>query len=562
MNKLILTIIFILWNILHISFLKLNEVLKVADSFAYLQMAHNLKNLSIDWFWNGWFWFLYSLPIALVDFFMQNDMLAAFIVNILLFNALVFICYVFARNFLSSKYNYLFLILLFLSPVLLNFNVNILSENLYIPIFIILFIWILKFRETPTFSHTIFLGLITALLYLTRWEAFIYIWSIWLVFLYLLISRNINFGRFMKSSITLVISFFLFVSPYIFYMHSFTWEWWLTNKWSSNLRQAELRWTSKMDDDGFEQAVWELTSDNHSLIAWFAWGLKYEKPESTESLKKYLLENPSKVFERQLENQKKLYTNNLPNVIIWNSFKLYNLEWSKVFYQNKLFLIVILIPIILLFYGIYYLLKEKEYYFIFSFFSFFVTASFFFTLFFVLDRYFVIFIPLFLFFIIYGSEKITNFGKKWLEYLKYLIISLLLISIYSLWTYSYYNTYKWADDTYEVKKEAWLWLYEYHGWNIIWETDIKIMERFPIVTYYSWTKERWLTPYTDNMKSLVEYARYNNVDYLVVDSLDFYEYRPDLRFLFDEKNKKYNWLKKVKEFEKNWEKVILYRIVE
>ena len=35
------------------------------------------------------------------------------------------------------------------------------------------------------------------------------------------------------------------------------------------------------------------------------------------------------------------------------------------------------------------------------------------------------------------------------------------------------------------------------------------MERFPIVTYYSNSKVRWLTPYTDNIKSLVEYAKYN-----------------------------------------------------
>jgi hypothetical protein len=66
------------------------------------------------------------------------------------------------------------------------------------------------------------------------------------------------------------------------------------------------------------------------------------------------------------------------------------------------------------------------------------------------------------------------------------------------------------------------------------------MERFPVVTYYSGTKERWLTPYTDKVENLVEYARYNNLDYLVVDSLDFYEYRQDLRFLFDEALNKYD----------------------
>lgn len=561
MQKFILILIFILWNILHISFLKLNDVLKVADSFAYLQMAYNLKNFSIEWFWNGWFGFLYSLPIAITDFFVNNDMISAFIVNIILFNILVLICYIFARNFLWEKYNYLFLILLFLSPVLLNFNINILSENIYIPLFMILFIWIINFFWKPTFWNSIFLWLITALLYLTRWEAFIYIWSIWLIYLFLLFSKKIDFSRFLSNSITLIISFFVFISPYIFYMYSFTWEIWLTNKWSSNLRQAELRWTSKMDDDWFEQAVWELTKDNHHLIAWFAWWLKYEKPQTWESFKKYLLENPWKVVDRMIENQSKLYTQNLPNIIIWNAYKLYSLEWSKLFYQNKLFLLILLIPIWLLFYGIFYFIKEKEYYFVFSIFSFFTTASFFFTLFFVLDRYFVIFIPLFIFLIVYWSQNVTYFWKKWIEYLKYFWVSMLLIWIYSLWTFSYYNSEKWQDDLYEVKKEAWEWLYKYHWWNLTWKTDLKIMERFPVVTYYSWTKERWLTPYTDNVENLVEYAKFNNIDYLIVDNLDFYKYRPELRFLFDENTEKYEWLKKVQVFEKNWEKVILYSIL-
>jgi hypothetical protein len=35
--------------------LQLNEVLKVADSFAYLQMSHFMKELTIGSFGNGWF---------------------------------------------------------------------------------------------------------------------------------------------------------------------------------------------------------------------------------------------------------------------------------------------------------------------------------------------------------------------------------------------------------------------------------------------------------------------------------------------------------------------------
>lgn len=59
------------------------------------------------------------------------------------------------------------------------------------------------------------------------------------------------------------------------------------------------------------------------------------------------------------------------------------------------------------------------------------------------------------------------------------------------------------------------------------------MERFPIVTYYSGSKIRYITPYTDTPQDIYEYARYNNIDYLVVDTMDFQTYRPELRSLLE-----------------------------
>lgn len=555
MQKHIFTLIFILWNFLHISFLKLNEVMKIADSFAYLQMAHHFKNFSLEWFWNGWFGFLYSLPIAFANFFVQNDMIATFAVNILLFNLLAWICYILGKTYLSTKYNVLFLILIFLSPILLNYNIHILSENIYIPLFLILFVWILKYKEIPDFSGSVFLGLMIALLYYTRSEAFIYLGSIGLVIFFLLITKRISFTKAFLNYTTVIVSFFIFILPYIFYLHSFTGEWWITNKWSSNLRQAELRWVSKMDDDGFEQAVWELTPDSKHLIAGFAGWLKYDASQKWESFKNYLLENPTKVLERIEENQIKLYSNNLPNLILGNAQTLYKIEGSKIFYQNPLFLIVLIIPALLWIYGMIALIRNGEWYFVWSFASFFATAWIFFTLFFVLDRYFVIFVPIFIFFIVYWVEKAGSDLKRYLENIKYVFASLLLIGIYSLWVLSYYNTFKNEDAKYEVKKIAGEWLKEND-----FRTNLRVMERFPVVTYYSWARERWLTPYTSKLENLVEYARYHDVHYLVVDSIDFYKYRPDLRFLFDESEKKYSGLDKVQEFEKNGEKVILYRV--
>lgn len=552
MNKFILIIIITLWNILHISFFKLNEIMKIADSFAYLQMAHYFNNFSILWFWNGWFWFIYSFFISIFNIFNTNDMISSFILNIFLFNILIYLSYKFTIKYLKKTYIYLFITLLYLSPILLHYNIHILSENIYIPLFILLFLQILNFKNNINFKNSIFLWILVALLYLTRAEAFIYIWSILFIFWYLYYKKSINTKIFISNGLVFIASFFIFILPYLFYMNSFTWEWWLTNKWSANLRQAELRWISKMDDDWFEQAVWELRPDNHWLIAGFAGWLKYDKPVKWDTFKSYILKNPTKVLSRIFDNQIKLYTQNIPRLISWNAKDLFWVQWSILFYKNYLFLFFVLIPVYLFIFWIYNFIKTKEYYFLVSFLLFFSIASLFFTLFFVLDRYFVIFVPLFIFFIVYWAQSISFENIKY-ENIKYYLISFTLISIYSLWLLSYYNTFKTEDDKYFVKKIAWERLKDNY------DHKIKVMERFPVVTYYSNTKERWLTPYTDKIENLVEYAKFNKINFLVVDSVDFKNYRPWLEYLLTEP-KDYNWLKYLKKFYKNGQTVILYEI--
>lgn len=554
MNKYLLAFVFLVWNLIHIWFFGINDVLKNADNFAYLQMSYHLQNMSLEWFWTWWFWFLYSFWIAVFDIFVKNEILAWNIFNILCLNIIWILTFLIWKHIISFKYNVLSLILLFLSPILLNFNIWILSENLYIPLFLILFLGILNFKNIPTFSTTIFLSLIIALMYLTRSEAFIYIWSIWLVFIYLLLSKVISFKRFLWLSVAWILWFFVFISPYLFHLYNITWEIWLTNKWNSNLRQAELRWVNKMDDDWFEKAVWELTPDNHRLMAWFAWWLKYDKPYENLSLKQYFLDNPEKILSRMWENQIKLYTNNLVRIIWWWASDLYKVEGSRLFYNNIIFYILSLIPIFLVIYALLNLIIYKKYYFLFSFLSFYLTASFFFTIFFVLDRYFIIFLPIFIILIAYWLENI-KFKNNILDNFKYAVIWIFLIWIYSLWTLSYYNSNKNSDETYRVKQIAWEYLKNYHFSN----TNLKIMERFPIVTYYSGSRQRWITPYTSKLSDIIEYAKYNDLDYLIVDSLDFKKYRPDLKYLL-EKPWNYKWLYLLQGFEYNWEKVYIYRI--
>jgi hypothetical protein len=120
----------------------------------------------------------------------------------------------------------------------------------------------------------------------------------------------------------------------------------------------------------------------------------------------------------------------------------------------------------------------------------------------------------------------------------------------------YINTEKNKDTYYTLKKEAGTWLRENHDGSL---TDINILERFPIVTYYSGSKNRWITPYEAETKHIVEYAKYNDIQYLVVDTMDFLTYRPFLSRYLSETTL---GMKKIKEFNNSDnQKVILYEFL-
>lgn len=540
----------ILWICIHYYFLWLNEVLKNADSFAYIQMAKALANFDISWFGTWWFGFVYSLPIALTSFYTNDLFFAAWIINLVFFALWWYFLYKISEKYLRWFFLFIPLILYYTSSTLIGFNIQVLSENIYIPLFLGL-IYILQNFSINSWRKTIWISIIMALLYLTRAEAFIYLWSLFLIFFYIWFTW-VWFKKASKYLWTIIVLFFVLISPYLWYLHSITWEWWLTNKWSSNLRQASMRGLEKMDDSWFEKAVWELTPDKHHLMAWFAGWLKYDESYWTWSTKEFLLNNPSLTINRILENQIKLYTKNIPNMLASDILK-QNLEDYKNKNLNQLFLFWIISFLFLFSFLWWFLFFIKKWFsdktyleFVLLFASFFLTASFFFSIFFILDRYFVIFLPIaFIFSAYFWQESM----KLW--WLIYIILSVISISSIT-W---FYNEKKLEDDNYSIKKEAWTWLnenYKDNNWNL------KVMERWPIVTYYAWAKERWLTPYSENLSDIVKYAKYNEIDLLVVDSLDFATYRPWLKTLLEWKDD-YFGIEKVKEFNNFDKKVIIYK---
>ncbi len=549
-NSLIqLGIIMALGTLYHMWGFSLNDVLKVADSFAYLQMSYYLQELSAEWFGTWWFGFLYSLPIAVVDVFLGQDFFSGKLVNLILFNISALVLWKISTQFLSQKWSLLVIVLWFCSPILLHFNIHILSENMYILLFLLLVYNLLSYFRGPNFRQTLIIAGLLWCMYLTRAEAFIYLLSVLILATIAVTKNRMSLKEYFWYGGVFILTFFVFISPYLIHLHSITWEWGLTNKWASNVRQAELRGIEKMDDAWFEQAVAELTPDKHHLIGGFAWGMAYDPPQIGKTFKEFVAESPSDFFERILSNQKKLYTKNLPEIFLGKSPSLYISNNSRLWW-NPLFLILILIPLIVLVYWLFELWRKQKDLFWIGF-SFFIVAWVFFTFFFVLDRYFLIFFPLLLIGFAFGLQQLGGSKKRIIQYGCTWLWVLSIFAIYILSNLVYINTESPKDAYYELKAQAGIWLKENS------QTPPDIMERFPIVTYYSGSKHRWITPYESEIENIIEYAKYNSIDIFVVDTMDFLTYRP---FLADYLVETPEWLTKLKEFtNRKGQKVILYK---
>ncbi len=558
-SSLILWLICLWGSLFQLSFFSLNEVMKIADSFAYLQMSYFLEHLSGQWLGSGWFGFVYSLPIAIFNIFLNDGFFAGKIVNIILWNISALLIWKISRKILSENFSLLVVFLSFFSASFLSFHIHILSENIYIPLFLWLFLNIYSLVEeigifsSPSLQFArqkkqIFqIACIMGILYLTRAEAFIYIGSIGILAFGLLFLRKISFQRFFMLGSIFFLTFFLFISPYLWHLHSITWEWSLTNKWASNLRQAELRGVEKMDDAGFEQAVAELTADRKHLIAGFAGGMRYEKPQIEWSLREIFSKNPQLIFSRIWENQKKLFLKNIPEIFLGDAVKLSHSDDSR-FGNNAMFFIWLMLPFFILGFGFWKLFRTEKIFLSMTL-AFFLPACFFFTLFFTLNRYFIIFYPIFLIIFVYGISEIYRFKK-----VSFLFFVGNILSIYMLSCLVYWNSESPKDTLYQLKQEAGIWLSKQN----LDQEQLDIMERFPIVTYYVGSKTRFITPYTQNPQDIRTYALFQGIEFLVVDTMDFLTYRPALASMLE--NTPEGFIK-FKEFSNNqWEKVILYQI--
>jgi len=523
----IISLVFILWTSIHIYFLQLNQIVKTSLWFENIKLINYFKDLSINGFWDWSIWFLYSLLIAPIDFFIKNTLFSSQIINIILLFISWILLFSLWKKYLHSTYNTLLIIIFFISSNIINYTNNIDAINLYIPLLLALILvlhslisetaiktmtvqikWINVEvnNNNDIIKKSVFVSIVLSLLFFTINISIIYIISILFILLYLLFSKKLNFKIFLISYTSILVTFLIIISPYIW----LTWTKEYSNEISSYIINSKII-IQENNNITLEKTTWKL----------------------------------SKIF---------------PNIILGNILDSYN-DRNFIFFKNKIFYIYILIPILFLFIWIYILLfnkkislTEKKNLFPIVF-SIFITILIFFSFFSISTINFIVLIPIFILIICIWAQNIIVFEKDILSSIKFLTISFIFISIYFQWVLHLYIYNQYNDRKVETLKDMWLWLKN----NEIVGKNSKIISTLPTVWYYSWYFNIWDIPKVNNTKELIKYVKVNNIKILVVDSLLITKKNPMLKELIQDDYKNSS-LEKIKEINTIWQKIILYKV--
>ena len=561
--RLIIIFIFLAWTSLHFLFLPLNQIVKTNESFDLLRMSNSFWNFDINLLWSDNVWFLYSLLVAITEklvaiinnnFFWYQlfdiTLISAKILNVILFSIAWIFLFIIWKKYLSQKYNSLLIILFFISPALINHNIAISSENLFIVLFLVLFLVLerviselsvkrefirilwknveLNNKKEIAIISFFLASLLWIMYYATPYSSIIII-SIIFIIIHLILRWDTSFLKWISSIWLIFIFFVIFLIPS--FLH----------------KDSEV----------------EIT-ENNKYLKDIKFDSDYKESPIFSSLSEIVNTDKKELYNKFIENQKNLYIEVIPKMIIWDMYKVYYNN-NFILNKNKIFLFFIFFPPFLLLYWLYKLiftriirLTDKKNLMLIFIYTFLVFSAFF-SLFFVSEKVFVIFMPLLILIMLYWTQELlfNEDIKEWLFsiILKYSWTVLILIWLFASWAWGFYNTYNF-DEQYYIKKDLWIKLSK----EVENPEKTKIMEILPTFTYYAGAEKRYNIPETDSLTNIINYAKENKIEFLVVDNLEFLEYRNWLSFLLNE-TKKHTWLELYDIYEKWWEKIILYKII-
>ena len=494
-NFLILMLIIALF--IRLLFLPMYQVV-TSDGGAYLSLGENLikGNGYVDLYGKTNLSFppLYPLATGITWFFINDIELAGRIVSLIFGVLLIIPVYYLTKIYYNKKSAYIAVLFTTFYFHLIHYSVETMVESMYIFLLVIAIYFGLFAINKKYSKYYIYSGIVLGLCYLLKPEAIMYILIIiFITFFYRLIDykKNTVFIQILKNIIFMLFFFFIIISPYLLLLYTETGQLNFSAK-SQNLLIGE-----KNDELSYEYMLFRLVDNNTKVnLDTFSAGVdpfQYIITHQQELTSRYI----TNIWEEMTEYFPKIFPIWLIAII---TIGLFTKKWDKKRLKNEFYLfLTIILPLL-----------------IFPFFH-------------IMIRFLIPIIP---FLLVWFSNGLIHLQDWFIDtfrnsfninpkldksfFFKNLVVILFFISILPL------NYYIIPTHQHIEQKEMGIWVSE----NI---EDPVIMSR-GYASFYT-KKIIYPVPYS-NYTDLIKYAKYNNINYLIMDELTA-EVRPELEFLID-----------------------------
>lgn len=473
------------------------------DEISYVRMAENLVAgrgpLDVSGLTTTHFTVLLPLFIAGAATFLRNFVLAGFAVATIFWSLITVPTYLLGRELANEKVGLMAAALVAVTPAFVVNQEYIYSESLYI--FLLLFAIVFGWQMFRGFrvSSSILAGASLGLAYLANPAGVYYL--IIFIGLAMVIGLRRRVGRHMLKSLAVFLLFFaVFAFPYILFLHAELGKWTYSGKRVATPIYAASNRLGIQVTSETERELQTLTDDGRGLTM-----LQREEDETLNNPVSFMLHYPRQAVKNLLSQSKVFYEEILGALLPLSLLPLLGLGlfssgWTRGRATGAGYLLLMMGP------GLVNL----------------TVLAF--------PRYFLVFIPMAMIWVAMGWSRLDDWGSQTMtlsfdeprasRYRRWLPWFLAVAVLLPLLLQTGYNA---TNQQFPVEyKEAGEWLKT--------ETDGGSRVMDAIAAYYADGTYVPL-PYADYDRTTA-YARYQNVDFLVIGRQDLVDLRPELSRLF------------------------------
>lgn len=497
-------IIFFVALSVRLSYLQTLPVIET-DGTRYINLAKNLSSLSIYGLGNNQIG--YPLLIKFAHLWISDWEFAARLISVLFGSLLVILIFLIGRDVFNSKVGIMASLLVAFEPNLVLFSAQAMSDSTYV--FFLILVFFLLWLSIKKMKKSLFLasGVILGLAYYIRVEAsFIFLICLTTILVNFCFVNNLALNKKIKSVICFMLGFLLLFGIYQVCLYKVT-----AKKDIRLLHSNSIYYALDVFLNNRTQAVSPESYAKYGIDTTDFNKLNYLELETIYKGKvlKYLKLNFPRIIKSYLRDlYYRIYSQDFPRIfqpilILFLGLGLFN-SANKPLIMKFEILTIVFISLIFTMYSLYPWMEPKR---------------------------IVYFFPLLFLWVSNGIEGIGEWFNQKFTLKNWLVSFLSLLIILASFCPRLLGPFFQEDlfEEYAIElKETGLWIRE----NL--DKDSLISSRCPEVSYYA-NKNFVLLPnvqYSD----LLKYAKFNKIDYLVLDKRWTSRLYPELSFLIDERN--------------------------